>query len=58
MRHTWREIPSNMISRRDIAKHDSQIHEVSRSNVPPRMGPCEITETVPMIMDIVIQDRL
>jgi hypothetical protein len=55
---TWRERPSNMISRRDIAIHDAQRQEVSRRNVPPRMGPCQIAETVPMIMDTTSQDRL
>jgi hypothetical protein len=57
-RQTWRERPSNMISRRDIARHDAQRHEVSRSNVPPKTGPCQIAETVPMIMDTTSQDRL
>jgi hypothetical protein len=49
---TWRERPSNMISRRDIVRNDAKRQEVSKSNVPPRTRPCQITETVPMIMDI------
>jgi hypothetical protein len=57
-RQTWRERPSNMISRRDIARHDAQRQEVSRSNVPPRTGPCQIAETVLVIMDTTSQDRL
>jgi hypothetical protein len=55
---TWRERPSNMISRRNIVRHDAQRQEVSRSNVPPRTGPCQIAEIVPMIMDIASQDQL
>ena len=51
MMHTWRERTSNMISRRDISIHDAQRWEVFGSNVPPRMGPCQIAEIVPMIMD-------
>jgi hypothetical protein len=34
-RKTWREIPSNMMSRRDIARHDAQRQKVSRSSFPP-----------------------
>jgi hypothetical protein len=55
---TWRERPSNMISKRDISKHDPQRQEVSRSNVPLKMRPCEIKNIVQMIMDTMSQDRL
>jgi hypothetical protein len=55
---TRKERPSNMISRRDISRHDAQRQEVSRGYVPPRIRPCQITEIVPIIMDTMIQDRL
>jgi hypothetical protein len=57
-RKTWREIPSNMISRRDISRNDAQRQEVSRSNVPPRTRPCQIAEIVTMIMDTSSQDKM
>jgi hypothetical protein len=58
MRLTWRERPSNMISRRHISRHDAQRQKVSRRNVLPRTRPCQIAETVLVTMDIAIQNRL
>jgi hypothetical protein len=57
-RQTWRARPSNMISRRDIAKHDVQRQGGFRSNVAPKTGPCQIAETILVIMDTASQDRL
>jgi hypothetical protein len=41
----------NMMSWSDITRNDAQRQVVSRSNVPPRTGPCQIAETFSVTMN-------